>query len=154
MPQILTYVSSNTFDEVLMKMYPDGEAVERDIDEVERLIIQGHTVQYRFGNNSVDLTLDKLNTLVKPLFKDEPVEEVPAEDVVPNPEASFTEDLTANSMGNMTQGIIPDEFKMPEAPKSEEKKEEPKPKQEQKEETVKLPKTPEVAKNKKKEENK
>ena len=71
MSKILTYVASNTYDEVELKMYPDEEPVLRDADEIERLIVQGHLVQYRKGTMSMDLDLEKFNTLVKPLYIDE-----------------------------------------------------------------------------------
>lgn len=71
MSKILTYVASNTYDEVELKMYPDEEPILRDADEIERLIVQGHLVQYRKGTMSMDLDLEKFNTLVKPLYIDE-----------------------------------------------------------------------------------
>ena len=55
-------------------MYPDDHEKERSVQEVERLIVQGHTVEYRFGNNmSTVLDMDKFNEYVRPKYTDEPV---------------------------------------------------------------------------------
>lgn len=72
MAKILTYVSSSTYDTLLNIMYPDDHAIERTLQEVERLIIQGHTVEYRFGSNmSTVLDMDKFNDFIRPKFADE-----------------------------------------------------------------------------------
>lgn len=66
---IKTYVSSSTYDTLLNIMYPDMEAKDRTLQEVERLIIQGHTVEYRFGNNmSTTLTMEKFNEFIRPKY--------------------------------------------------------------------------------------
>lgn len=89
--KIKTYVSSNTYDTLLNIMYPDDEAKDRTIQEVERLIVQGHTVEYRFGSNmSVVLDIDKFNEFIRPKF---------AED--PTPINTQEEDLK-NQLSNMT----------------------------------------------------
>ena len=72
MAKVLTYVSSNTYDTLLNIMYPDDHAVERSLQEVERLIVQGHTVEYRFGSNmSTVLDIDRFNEFIRPKFADE-----------------------------------------------------------------------------------
>lgn len=72
MAKVLTYVSSSTYDTLLNIMYPDEHAKERSLQEVERLIIQGHTVEYRFGNNmSTVLDIDRFNEFVRPKYADE-----------------------------------------------------------------------------------
>lgn len=72
MAKILTYVSSSTYDTLLNIMYPDDHAIERTLQEVERLIIQGHTVEYRFGSSmSTVLDMDKFNDFIRPKFADE-----------------------------------------------------------------------------------
>lgn len=72
MAKVLTYVSSSTYDTLLNIMYPDEHAIERSLQEVERLIIQGHTVEYRFGNNmSTVLDMDRFNEFVRPKYADE-----------------------------------------------------------------------------------
>ena len=69
MAKIKTYVSSQTYDTLLSMYYPDDTVKERTLEEVERLILQGHTVEYRFGDNmSTELDLEKFNTFVKPRF--------------------------------------------------------------------------------------
>lgn len=73
MAEVKTYVSSATYDTLLNIMYPDDEAKMRKISEVERLIVQGHTVEYRFGTNqSTVLDMDKFNEFIRP--KQEPEE--------------------------------------------------------------------------------
>ena len=72
MAKVATYVSSSTYDTLLNIMYPDEHVVERSLQEVERLIIQGHTVEYRFGNNmSTVLDMDRFNEFVRPKYADE-----------------------------------------------------------------------------------
>ena len=72
MAKVLTYVSSSTYDTLLNIMYPDDHAVERSLQEVERLIVQGHTVEYRFGSNmSTVLDIDRFNEFIRPKFADE-----------------------------------------------------------------------------------
>lgn len=74
MAGVRTYVSSYTYDTLLNIMYPDDHEKERSVQEVERLIVQGHTVEYRFGNNmSTILDMDKFNEYVRPKYTDEPV---------------------------------------------------------------------------------
>ena len=74
MAGVRTYVSSYTYDTLLNIMYPDDHEKERSVQEVERLIVQGHTVEYRFGNNmSTVLDMDKFNEYVRPKYTDEPV---------------------------------------------------------------------------------
>lgn len=73
MAGVRTYVSSFTYDTLLNIMYPDDHEKERPVQEVERLIVQGHTVEYRFGNNmSTVLDMDKFNEYVRPKYTDEP----------------------------------------------------------------------------------
>lgn len=72
MAKVLTYVSSSTYDTLLNIMYPDDHAVERSLQEVERLIVQGHTVEYRFGSNmSTVLDIDRFNEFIRPKYADE-----------------------------------------------------------------------------------
>ena len=74
MAGVRTYVSSYTYDTLLNIMYPDDHEKERSVQEVERLIVQGHTVEYRFGNNmSTILDMDKFNEYVRPKYTDEPI---------------------------------------------------------------------------------
>lgn len=74
MAGVRTYVSSYTYDTLLNIMYPDDHEKERSVQEVERLIVQGHTVEYRFGNNmSTVLDMDKFNEYVRPKYTDEPI---------------------------------------------------------------------------------
>lgn len=71
--KVKTYVSSYTYDTLLNIMYPDNEAKMRSIPEVERLIVQGHTVEYRFGvNQSTVLDMDKFNEFIRPKQVEEP----------------------------------------------------------------------------------
>ena len=83
MAKIVTYVSSNTYDKLLNIMYPDDHAKYRTLQEVERLITQGHTVEYRFGSNqSTVLDMDKFNQFIRPKFTyiDDPAERVSVQD--------------------------------------------------------------------------
>lgn len=68
--KILTYVTSRTYDTKEFVMYPDTVPVERDLKDVERLILEGHSIQWRKGTLIMDLTLSKFNSAVKPLFPD------------------------------------------------------------------------------------
>ena len=91
MAKIKTYVASNTYDTLLNIMYPDDEAKDRTVQEVERLIVQGHTVEYRFGSNmSVVLDIDKFNEFIRPKFTEDPT-----------PINTQEEDLK-NQLSNMT----------------------------------------------------
>ena len=66
--KVKTYVTSYTYDIVENKMYPDEEVVERELKEVERLLLQGHTVEYRFGDAmSTVLDMDKFKEFLVPL---------------------------------------------------------------------------------------
>lgn len=66
--KVKTYVTSYTYDIVENKMYPDEEIVERELKEVERLLLQGHTVEYRFGDAmSTVLDMDKFKEFLVPL---------------------------------------------------------------------------------------
>ena len=65
----LTYVSSLTYDLVHHKMYPDALPVERSLEEIERLLTSGHTIEWRNGTNRTVLTTNTFETLVKPLYK-------------------------------------------------------------------------------------
>ena len=65
----LTYVSSLTYDLVHHKMYPDTLPVERSLEEIERLLNSGHTIEWRNGTNRTVLTTNTFETLVKPLYK-------------------------------------------------------------------------------------
>lgn len=72
MNKIKTYVSSATYDSLLDVMYPDEYAKDRTLQEVERLIVQGHTVEYRFGNNlSTVLDIDKFNDYIRPKYTEQ-----------------------------------------------------------------------------------
>ena len=66
--EVLTYVKSTSYDILLNKMYPDGEAVLRPAEEIERLIKQGHIVEWRESNKSMELTIDSFNTVWLPLI--------------------------------------------------------------------------------------
>ena len=66
--EVLTYVKSTSYDILLNKMYPDGEAVLRPAEEIERLIKQGHIVEWRESNKSMELTIDSFNTILLPLI--------------------------------------------------------------------------------------
>ena len=66
--KVKTYVTSYTYDIVENKMYPDEEVVERELKEVGRLLLQGHTVEYRFGDAmSTVLDMDKFKEFLVPL---------------------------------------------------------------------------------------
>lgn len=66
--KVKTYVTSYTYDIVENKMYPDEEVVERELKEVKRLLQQGHTVEYRFGDAmSTVLDMDKFKEFLVPL---------------------------------------------------------------------------------------
>lgn len=66
--KVKTYVTSYTYDIVENKMYPDEEVVERELKEVERLLLQGHTIEYRFGDAmSTVLDMDKFKEFLVPL---------------------------------------------------------------------------------------
>ena len=83
MAKIVTYVSSYTYDELLGIMYPDDVAKERALEEVERLIVQGHTIEHRFGDNMATvLDLEKFNTYVKPNYSDEEIAPVEVQEVM------------------------------------------------------------------------
>lgn len=108
MSKILTYVASNTYDEVELKMYPDEEPVLRDADEIERLIVQGHLVQYRKGTMSMDLDLEKFNSLVKPLYMDEtPVNNVSNFDDILN---SIAPSIEPGDVVESNTTAIPEDF--------------------------------------------
>lgn len=108
MSKILTYVASNTYDEVELKMYPDEEPILRDADEIERLIVQGHLVQYRKGTMSMDLDLEKFNTLVKPLYIDEtPVNNVSNFDDILN---SIAPSVEPGDVVKSNTTAIPEDF--------------------------------------------
>lgn len=66
--EVLTYVKSTSYDILLNKMYPDGEAVLRPAEEIERLIKQGHIVEWRESNKSMELNIDSFNTVLLPLI--------------------------------------------------------------------------------------
>lgn len=66
--EVLTYVKSTSYDILLNKMYPDGEAVLRPAEEIERLIKQGHIVEWRESNKSMELTIDSFNNVLLPLI--------------------------------------------------------------------------------------
>ena len=66
--EVLTYVKRTSYDIILNKMYPDGEAVLRPAEEIERLIKQGHIVEWRESNKSMELTIDSFNTVLLPLI--------------------------------------------------------------------------------------
>ena len=66
--EVLTYVKSTSYDILLNKMYPDGEAVLRPAEEIERLIKHGHIVEWRESNKSMELTIDSFNTILLPLI--------------------------------------------------------------------------------------
>lgn len=152
MAGVRTYVSSFTYDTLLNIMYPDDHEKERPVQEVERLIVQGHTVEYRFGNNmSTVLDMDKFNEYVRPKYTDEPapsnIQEVLFQNeldnltpVAPEPEKI---NLEQNSMAsvNLTplQPLEPkkvEEEKVEEKATEEAKVEQPESTEENKEETT------------------
>ena len=65
----LTYVSSMTYDLIHKIMYPDALPVNRSLEEIERLLNSGHTIEWRNGTNRTVLTNSNFETLVKPLYK-------------------------------------------------------------------------------------
>ena len=98
MSKILTFVKSRTYDTVKKVMYPDKVAIERELNEVQRLIIQGHDVELRDGVKIINLTIEKFNDLVVPRYPDYDnwVLKDPNENNVPN-----TEEVASN---NIPQG--------------------------------------------------
>lgn len=70
MPKISTFITSKTWDYKNKCMYPDKDIVERDLEDVERLLVEGHTIEWRSNNLVMTLNMDKFNTIVKPLFPD------------------------------------------------------------------------------------
>ena len=70
MPKIDTFITSKTWDYKNKCMYPDKDIVERELEDVERLLVEGHTVEWRSNNLVMTLNMDKFNTIVKPLFPD------------------------------------------------------------------------------------
>lgn len=70
MPKIDTFITSKTWDYKNKCMYPDKDIVERDLEDVERLLVEGHTIEWRSNNLVMTLNMDKFNTIVKPLFPD------------------------------------------------------------------------------------
>lgn len=96
---VRTYVTSMTYDTLKDVMYPDLEEVERTVEEVERLILQGHTVEYRFGDNrSVILDIDKFNTFVKPHF--------PTTDEILQRQAKEQEELKQSNPLLLNEGLV------------------------------------------------
>lgn len=69
--EVLTYVRSTTYDILLNKMYPDNEATMRPAEEIERLIKQGHIIEWRENNKSMELNLDMFTTVLLPLITPE-----------------------------------------------------------------------------------
>lgn len=69
--EALTYVKSRTYDVIHNKMYPDNEAVNRAPEEIERLIKQGHLVEWRESNKAMELNIDLFNNILLPLLVDE-----------------------------------------------------------------------------------
>lgn len=88
MSKILTFVKSRTYDTVKKVMYPDKVAIERELNEVQRLIIQGHDVELRDGVKIINLTIEKFNDLVVPRYPDYDnwILKDPNENNVPNTE--------------------------------------------------------------------
>ena len=70
MPAIATFITSKTWDYKNKCMYPDKDVVDRELEDVERLIVEGHTIEWRSENLIMTLTMDKFNEIVKPLFPD------------------------------------------------------------------------------------
>lgn len=70
MPKIDTFITSKTWDYKNKCMYPDKDIVERELEDVERLLVEGHTIEWRSNNLVMTLNMDKFNTIVKPLFPD------------------------------------------------------------------------------------
>lgn len=70
MPTIATFITSKTWDYKNKCMYPDKDVVDRELEDVERLIVEGHTIEWRSENLIMTLTMDKFNEIVKPLFPD------------------------------------------------------------------------------------
>lgn len=70
MPTIATFITSKTWDYKNKCMYPDKDVVDRELEDVERLIVEGHTIEWRSENLIMTLTMDKFNDIVKPLFPD------------------------------------------------------------------------------------
>lgn len=68
MPKISTFITSKTWDYKNKCMYPDKDVVERELEDVERLLVEGHTIEWRSNNLVMTLNMDKFNTVVKPLF--------------------------------------------------------------------------------------
>ena len=68
MAKIATFITSKTWDYKNKCMYPDKDVVERELEDVERLLVEGHTVEWRSNYLVMTLTMDKFNTVVKPLF--------------------------------------------------------------------------------------
>ena len=69
--EALTYVKSKTYDVIHNKMYPDNEAVKRSPEEIERLIKQGHIVEWRESNKAMELNIDLFNNILLPLLIDD-----------------------------------------------------------------------------------
>ena len=69
--EVLTYVRSTTYDILLNKMYPDNEATMRPAEEIERLIKQGHVIEWRENNKSMELNLDMFTKILLPLITPE-----------------------------------------------------------------------------------
>ena len=69
--EVLTYVRSTTYDILLNKMYPDNEATMRPAEEIERLIKQGHIIEWRENNKSMELNLDMFTKVLLPLITPE-----------------------------------------------------------------------------------
>ena len=130
--EALTYVKSKTYDVLHNKMYPDNEAVKRSPEEIERLIKQGHIVEWRESNKAMELNIDLFNNILLPLLVDEDANVVT--DIVDNGDAILFVETKSEPVPVATviqsspekDYILPDEVK-PVEPKVEEPKlEEPK----------------------------
>lgn len=99
MSKILTFVKSRTYDTVKKVMYPDKVAIERELNEVQRLIIQGHDVELRDGVKIINLTIEKFNDLVVPRYPDYDnwVLKDPNENNVPNTEEAASNNIPQGS---------------------------------------------------------
>ena len=130
--EALTYVKSKTYDVLHNKMYPDNEAVKRSPEEIERLIKQGHTVEWRESNKAMELNIDLFNNILLPLLVDEDANVVT--DIVDNGDTILFVETKSEPVPVATviqsspqEGyILPDEVKSVEPKVEEVKIEEPK----------------------------
>lgn len=68
--KLSTYVTSYTWDEKTSTSFPEHVEVERTIDEIDRLIREGHTVKVVLGDTVLEMTPTLFDSILMPLYPD------------------------------------------------------------------------------------